>query len=965
MDSFCICYNLAQQTYPGISVLPEAYIVPIINNELGYVEKQATTTTLQSIQIPYLDTPHETLLKICADIKPSVLEQRFKPAKQRKNKGLKELLEAPDSKEIITKYIQTKLATFYQLIIANGYAITFHAQRKDPFELHRLALSKEKLLPILEFTKTSEGIEYAFTLQDGETTILPQKANIRILLNDPSYIILAGVIRQIQHLNANKLKPFFQKEKITIAPKHIKTYLDKVIIPVIKNIDVTTHGFQIETLEEIQTFGIEIIEDFMKGSFIAKAFFYYQNAHFEYHSTQKTSTSVTYEENQEIRIQQIKRNSAAETTIITQLCELGLQLTDSLFLTYKSDDPLGIFEWLQQHQSALASKRFEIRLPQFDKKTINLSPHELTFTHQKTNDWFDIKGVVTIGEKTIPFVEFMPYIKQRRRFFPIDDTEVFIIPIEWMSRFKPLTTHAHTTKDGIQVAKSKYTILQNIVSREALAIEQPAKTEYTASTTLKATLRPYQQEGVSWLLQHYHNQLGACLADDMGLGKTLQTIAILDHAKQLLTPDPSATKTVRLDLFSDPLEIRTYLKALVILPSSLIFNWAQELIKFAPHLNIVKYTGADRKKTAPYLETYDVILTTYSTVSRDVNILEKTTFHYLILDESQQIKNKESKVFKAINSLHAHHKISLSGTPIENSLADLWAQMEFINPGMLGSFHFFNEYFKLPIEKHQNPERIEELKTLIDPFILRRTKEQVAKDLPALSEQIIYTAMEPAQAKTYEKLKSAARNALLGLDPATTDTLRIINTLTQLRQVANHPVLANTSDDSTSGKFNDVTAYLDTLIKSQKKVLIFSSFVSHLELYQDWCAAQHIPYVTLTGKVPSEEREVIVNEFQSNPTIPLFFISLKAGGVGLNLTKASYVVILDPWWNPFIEKQAIARAHRIGQQQRVTVSRFISLNTIEEKIIKLQQKKKELSDSFITTDRIPEYITTELNELLS
>ncbi|AXT51251.1 DEAD/DEAH box helicase [Aquimarina sp. BL5] len=546
----------------------------------------------------------------------------------------------------------------------------------------------------------------------------------------------------------------------------------------------------------------------------------------------------------------------------------------------------------------------------------------------------------------------------------MNDESIFIIPLEWMTRYKSLANFGKVKEDSILVSKVNYTLLKQIVPPEELDISENIDIDYQPSSKLKATLRPYQEEGVKWLVKHYQNQLGACLADDMGLGKTLQTIATLAFAKEQLAPAPDDIKTIRLDLFSNPLEVRTYLKALVVLPSSLVFNWAQEILKFAPHLTITKYIGSDRKKIAPYLETYDIILTTYTTLSKDIVTLQKTEFTYLITDESQQIKNKESKIFKAINDINVKHKISLSGTPIENSLSDLWSQMEFINPGMLGSYPFFKDHFKTPIEKHQNEERVKELKALIEPFILRRTKEQVAKDLPELSEQTIYTEMLTEQEKEYESQKSAARNLLLGIDTVSTNKIHIINTLTKLRQLANHPKLLNHNTESSSGKFKDVTSYLETLVKSNKKVLIFSSFVSHLNLYQEWSTNQSISFVSLTGQTKGSDREKIVNEFQENDAISLFFISLKAGGVGLNLTKASYVILLDPWWNPFIEKQAIARAHRIGQKNNVMVTRFITKNTIEEKIIKLQEHKKNLSDEIIAIDAIPDYIESDLEELL-
>ncbi|GAA3513647.1 hypothetical protein GCM10022393_29320 [Aquimarina addita] len=547
----------------------------------------------------------------------------------------------------------------------------------------------------------------------------------------------------------------------------------------------------------------------------------------------------------------------------------------------------------------------------------------------------------------------------------MDDGTTFIIPLEWMTRYKKLADFGKVDEDGIKVNKSNYTLLKDLIPPEELDITNITDIHYQQTTQLKAILRPYQEEGVKWLVKHYQNQLGACLADDMGLGKTLQTIAALVFAKEQLVPDEDTAQTVRLDLFSDPLEIKTYLKALIVLPSSLVFNWSQEILKFAPHFNIVKYIGPDRKKIMPYLETYDVVLTTYATLTRDSTILKKTDFTYLVIDESQQIKNVNSKIFKAIKSIPAHHKISLSGTPIENSLTDLWSQMEFINPGILGSYPFFKDHFKIPIEKYQNTERIAELKTLIEPFILRRTKEQVAKDLPELSEQIIYTEMLSDQQKEYESQKSAARNLLLGIDPVAANKIHIVNTLTRLRQLANHPKLVTADTDHPSGKFQDVTNYLETLVKSNKKVLIFSSFTSHLALYQGWCTTHNIPFLTLTGQTKNVDREGIVNQFQNNQKIPLFFISLKAGGVGLNLTKASYVVLLDPWWNPFIEKQAIARSHRIGQTNNVMVTRFITKNTIEEKILQLQEQKQHLSDEIIAIDAIPDYIENSLEELLN
>ncbi len=966
MDSFCICYNLVDHNLPEIPALPDAYVVPITDNYLGYVEKQATSQTLQSYEIAFYDTPHEQLLQICSDLKVSALEQRFVITRRRKNLPLAEIAKDPKVKEVLLSYINKKLSTFYSLIVTHNFSISFNAQRKDPFENHRLSISNNALQPILEFTKTEDGIEYSFSLKDKDTILIPKNHDIQILLNDPSWIIIDKCMYQIENLNANKLKPFFDKEKITIAQKHIKIYLEKVIIPIIKNVDVITHGFDIVTHQDITSYGIEIIQDFIQNTYVIKVIFEYGEILFDYNSTKTTVSNVDFKKGDQIQITQTKRDTEAENKIIDLLTSKGLEINNSHLLEIKnSDDPFEIVEWLKQYKTELEKEGFKTKLPLIEDKTVSISSYAIHLNSKQEKDWFDIKGFVTIGKQEIPFSKFVKYIRLNDRFFPIDDDTVFIIPKEWMTRYKKMVDFAQVTDKGIQLAKSNYTLLKDVIPPEEIPIKEDTfQNPYIQSSKLKATLRPYQEEGVQWLVNHHHHKLGACLADDMGLGKTLQTIATLLFAKEQLTPAKEEVKTVRLDLFNDPLEVKTYLKALIVLPSSLVFNWAHEIVKFAPHLTIVKYTGADRKKIVPYLETYDIVLTTYTTVSKDISTLKKVNFTYLITDESQQIKNKESKIFQAINTINTAHKISLSGTPIENSLSDLWSQMEFINPGMLGSYSFFKDHFKTPIEKHQDTERIQELKTLIDPFILRRTKEQVAKDLPKLSEQIIYTEMLSEQEKEYESQKSAARNLLLGIDTVSSNKIHVINTLTKLRQIVNHPKLTDPESENLSGKFQDVTNYLSTLVKANKKVLVFSSFVSHLNLYQEWCRQNNITYVTLTGQTKGTDREAVVYEFQKNDAVSLFFISLKAGGIGLNLTRASYVVLLDPWWNPFIEKQAIARSHRIGQTDNVMVTRFITKNTIEEKIIQLQEKKKGLSDEIINVNAIPQYIEQNLEELL-
>jgi SNF2 family DNA or RNA helicase len=356
-------------------------------------------------------------------------------------------------------------------------------------------------------------------------------------------------------------------------------------------------------------------------------------------------------------------------------------------------------------------------------------------------------------------------------------------------------------------------------------------------------------------------------------------------------------------------------------------------------------------------------------VRQDILKLSTYRFHYIILDESQMIKNPSSKLYNAILSLQSDHKVVLTGTPIENSLTDLWSQINFVNPGLLGTLGFFKRSFVQPIEKKGDEEREAKLKELINPFILRRTKLEVARELPPVYEQIRYVNMTESQLRLYEEEKSKVRNALLenfeeiGLERS---SIMVLQALTRLRQIANHPDLVEDYQGEGSGKFNEVYRDIESVVSEGHKVLVFSSFVKHLDLFKARFEQDGIRYAYLTGSRSQAQRKEAVYNFQNNNDCPLFLISLKAGGVGLNLTAADYVFILDPWWNPAAEMQALNRAHRIGQENRVFVYRFISNDSIEEKILSLQERKQELAETFVRSNNpLKSLSEEELLELLS
>jgi SNF2 family DNA or RNA helicase len=362
------------------------------------------------------------------------------------------------------------------------------------------------------------------------------------------------------------------------------------------------------------------------------------------------------------------------------------------------------------------------------------------------------------------------------------------------------------------------------------------------------------------------------------------------------------------------------------------------------------YKGSQRKKTSRYFHEYDIILSSYHTIRQDIDIISAFNFYYIVLDESQLIKNPASQLYKAFSRLKSEHKLVLTGTPVENSLTDMWTQLNFVNKGLLGSLVYFNRQFARPIEKEQSEEREERLAKLIKPFILRRTKEEVTSDLPPVSENMVYCDMSEEQHKKYEEEKSIVRNSILetfGKPDEEKSAIIVLQGLMKLRQISNHPVLSDPDYTYGSGKFENVLQDIESVISEGHKILAFSSFVRHLELYAREFDSRKLKYSMLTGR--STKRGDIVERFQSDQRTNIFLISLKAGGLGLNLTAADYVFILDPWWNPSAELQALSRAHRIGQDKNVFVKRYITTDSIEEKIVKLQEKKSRLAETFISS----------------
>ncbi len=461
---------------------------------------------------------------------------------------------------------------------------------------------------------------------------------------------------------------------------------------------------------------------------------------------------------------------------------------------------------------------------------------------------------------------------------------------------------------SLAAAKTWSTMMQRVREAGALDPKLPR--------TLKTTLRDYQLQGFTWLSRLAEWGAGACLADDMGLGKTVQALALL-LARAKKGP------------------------ALVIAPTSVVFNWREEAARFAPSLTVHEYVGSDRATLLEKLGPGDVVLVSWALLARDIERFTPIAFATAVLDEAQAIKNANTQRAKAARAVNAEFRVALSGTPLENHLGELWSLFRVVLPGLFGSEEQFRARFSLPIEKGDERARAS-LAAVVRPFLLRRNKSEVAKELPARTELALHVELSPEEQKLYEQARLAAVAHLTGeITASQTQRFQVLAALTRLRQIACHPRLYDTTWAGPASKLTRLMELLNDLRDGGHRALVFSQFTTHLALVRDAVTAAGFTFQYLDGSTPAAERQKRVEAFQAGDS-QLFLISLKAGGMGLNLTAADYVVHLDPWWNPAVEDQATDRAHRIGQTKPVTVYRLIAQGTVEEAIVSLHQEKRDL-----------------------
>lgn len=963
-----LVYNLTE-FYKEL-YLPSAYIVALDSqNELSFIQKRNVNISILK-DYPRLLTPvARQLLDIIQRISPKELEKKYNAADTKRITPLSKLLEERLISEKIEAYIDRNLAHFLELVFENNLPICLNIDSKPVAHFTEIEVSNKILTPKIFFELKPDGsLLYQMELIENGRIVKVHEKHCIPICNEPAWIIWGDELLRVESIKSARLKPFFNKTEVIIPKKNLIEYYKKVISPLVEKLDFEYKGFEIERYSQILKTELSIMHDFTTNSYGLNLAFDYGRFIFKWKDSDSQRTFLKIEDNDEPLIQHVKRDFEAEKKYIQVLLDWGLSNLHSNYFEIESLPSSSMEElihWLAEHLKALKQAGFSIKNPSIDDKTLIIArPHLGAVVAENENDWFDLKGSITIAHFVIPFGRLIPYIRKNNPYFELPDGTYFIIPNEWFQKFQGVAQMGKAHGEGVRLVKSQALIL---LPEEYLENVQqaPKNLEWTPPQYLKADLRPYQVDGVLWLLKHYHSGLGACLADDMGLGKTLQTIAALLYVKENKKAQPVLSPN--LDLFHQD-DLHSPLQAIIVLPASLAFNWESEWRKFAPNIFVYIHIGPKRHKDTRLIMRYDIVITTYQTLTKDIDLLEKIDWEYIILDESQYIKNKSSDTFKAVKRLKSAHKISLSGTPIENSLADLWAQMDFINTGLLGNFSYFDQYFIKPIEKSNDEDPKERLRELVKPYLLRRTKEEVAKDLPDILRQIVFSDMSSEQRKIYEKEKSAIRNLLLGGESVNKTQFEyrniLIQSITRLRQLAIHPQLVFEDYKGENAKFNDVIAKWNEVRLANHKMLIFSTFVENLKFYRQYLDSEKQPYAWLTGSDSIKKRQEEISGFSRDTSIQTFLISLKAGGAGLNLTAADYVFILDPWWNPAAEEQAIARAHRIGQTRNVVALKFITRDTIEEKIIKLQERKKQLVTDILDFETTPQFTRDDIAFLL-
>lgn len=985
-EPFQIVYSLFEHEFLGH--LFAAYVVQL--GPRGQLTLQHQTVSGKNAHEfeAALDATDFELVELCDQIQQEAVVKEFWPRKiataefflktYNAEKGDKPLQEA------IAKHVQTRMAGLLARLA--GKRVFIMGRDGEP-TWREIGMAPSKASILFHFRRNEEGTHYFPTIQyQGQRLDFQYKDALLVCLQ-PAWLLLGDLLYSFRtEVDGRKLLPFLKKKFIVVPRQVEESYFQKFVAPLMEAFEVHARGFDIRSERYVArprlTFSDAIpivaapeapvrppgpprrgriplpkpIAPLLTGAETEQIHFelsFRYGPHLMPLGTDKP-VSVRLEKTADSYVfHRLLRNPEQELATVDELRARLLTVENG-----HATLPKGLaFKWLHDNTPALSELGYTVEAASTATKSYFIGPTSVHVGIQEAGDWFDVRGTVRFGDIEIPFIRLRGHILQRRREFKLPNGQIAIIPEEWFTDYMELFAFGEETADGLNLRRHHLALVADLQSSELATVRMGRKLaklrdfaeveDHPLPIGFLGELRPYQKAGYNWLrfVQDYH--FGGCLADDMGLGKTVQTLAMLLHRRESGEAQGAAS--------------------LLVLPTSLVFNWLNEAQKFTPDLRILAYTGTYRDKNPDRFADYDVVLTSYGIVRLDTDLLASYKFDYVILDESQAIKNPSSTTSQAVRQLRSKHRLILTGTPVENSTMDLWSQMSFINPGLLGTQAFFRKEFLKPIEKDQDEGRTKRLHALIKPFILRRHKAQVAKELPEKTEHLSYCPMTEEQAHAYEETKSFYRNKILrNLDehgPASTQFL-LLQGLTRLRQIANHPRLADEHYEHESGKLREVLRMIRNVVAEGHKVLVFSQFVQHLSLVRAALDERQLDYAYLDGT--TRDRPAAVARFQETEELKIFLISLKAGGVGLNLTAADYVFILDPWWNPAVEAQAVDRAHRIGQLRPVFTYKFITQGTVEEKILALQRRKLALVSELIATDEavIKHLTRADIEELL-
>jgi SNF2 family DNA or RNA helicase len=956
---FQIIYSLYQHEYLGY--IFESYIVHLDDKgKLTYQHQNISSKNAREFS-KGLDARDFELIELMDSMQQEAIVKKFSAKFMKPEEFFAKIYDKTKGNELIQEQIEDYLEKRRARILDK-------MKGKQLFEMGNDGEPTWKKIEVLEkrasiqfhFKRTEDNTNYYPSVFFQDRKLDLPNASAYLICKNPAWMVLNGNLYGFEkYVDGKKLIPFFTK-KFVVIPKNVEeTYYNRFVAPLIASFDdVEANGFEINktvydphpvlTLSELHTTQPSAAPSLFdagpppedtsdeSGKIVFDLSFKYGKHRFRGDNIGPVSVTLEKQGDDGYVFHRVTRLTDVERNFLHTLQKLGLPMKGFRVAIPKSE----AFSWLNENRVNLLNLGFEVSQPESRDKKYFVGKAVIEVEVKENIDWFDIHAKIKFGEFEIPFKELRKLIMRRKVEFKLPNGEIAIIPEAWLTKYADLFSLSETDGDNEKPVLRKHhlNLVKELEEGNLAKVQLSEKLrsltsfsgikDYPLPTGFKGELRPYQKAGFNWLRFLHEYKLGGCLADDMGLGKTVQTLTMLLAEKE------AGAGT-----------------SLLVMPTSLIYNWEMEASKFTPDLRILNYTGTLRNKDISRFEKYDLILTSYGITRLDIELLQQFYFNYIILDESQVIKNPTSNISKAVRELKSRHKLVLTGTPIENTTLDLWSQMSFINPGILGPQTYFRNEYQNPIEKKNDESRSRKLHAVIKPFILRRHKSQVATELPEKVENVQYSTMTPEQEKRYEEVKSVYREKIFNLietEGLGNSRFMILEGLTKLRQLANHPRMIEQGYQGDSGKHEDITHMLENALAEGHKVLVFSQFVKHLDIVRQYLKAKKIDFAYLDGS--STDRKEQVDRFNKDENLKIFLISIKAGGLGLNLTEADYVFILDPWWNPAVEAQAVDRAHRIGQKKKVFTYKFITRNTVEEKILMLQQRKLKLTTELITTE---------------